>query len=134
MHHLPFHVPGVYKGLAKTEGIAHFSQRFIALEFETKDSIIGVISSGNRKAVINFWGISAIALKRGWGKVTLLLHSNSLSTFSTIPGNRGAALALVFPARFRDEMRLIVSEINMQLADEEMRRAEGQEDTGERTE
>ena len=128
MYHLPFHVPNVYKGLAKTEGIAHFSKDLIALEFETKDKIVGIISSGPRKIAVALKDISSIELKRGWGRVRLLLHSVKLNTFSSIPGYQGSALTLVFPSRNRDDLKLIVSEINVQLAENDIKRAEENSD------
>ena len=124
MYHLPFRVPNVYKGLAKTEGIAHFSKDLMALEFETKDKIVGIIKSGPKKIAVAPKDIHSIDLKRGLGKVRLLLHSVNMNTFSSVPGYEGTALTLIFPSRCRDDLKLIVSEIKVRLADNDIRRAE----------
>ena len=127
MRDIPFKGPRAYKGYAKTEGMAHFGNNSLVLEFQTKDKFLGIIKSGLKTLSIDYGELTRISARRGLSSVKLTLISGSLRTFSSVPGVKGSVLVLKIPRRCRDDIELLASEVNLRITENEIRRLEADE-------
>ena len=54
MDSIPVRFPEIYQGLADAEGVLRISSEALTLEYQVKDTLVGVVKSGVSTAVIPF--------------------------------------------------------------------------------
>lgn len=92
----------IYEGLGEVQGLLKFENGMLTLEFQTRDSIFGIVKSGAKSMVIPLKSISGARARQGflylWPDVQLDLSDfGLLSQFPHINGN-----TLTLNVRWRD--------------------------------
>lgn len=120
---LPFTMSDAFEGLAETYGIAAVENGVIALQFQTKDAIIGAIKSGIKDVQIPVENLEEISFNKSiWGhKVTMRV--NDLALVQDIPGQSTADLKLSTARKDADQAIDFVRAIRLDQSEREYNKA-----------
>lgn len=128
---IPFQIADMYHGLAETEGMIWFEHDVLCLEFETKDSVLGLVRSGVKEKKLFLQDIDAIEYIQKVFKTQLTIRARRMTVVDGIPGNRLGEIQLRFKKRYRHEVSNLASQLALRLSekrledlDEEMKHIE----------
>jgi len=128
---IPFHIANSYQGLAETEGMVWFEKDSLCMEFETKDSVLGLVRSGVKEKRLALTDIDSVEYQQKVFKTRLIVRAKTMVLVDGIPGNRLGEIELRFKKKFRNEasnlasiLALRLSEKRLEALDEEMNRIE----------
>jgi hypothetical protein len=113
---LPFTIEGLYAGCAKLKGLLFVDPEEVKLEYQLKLTMFGVFSGP-----INSHAIAMATLERaecglGFFAPWLVLTARTLNAFGALPGSDAAQLKLRIPWKYRRQLRVLTSDINLQLS------------------
>jgi hypothetical protein len=96
MNAVPFHYDELYGGLADCRGLIRLEGKYLCLEFQVKDSVVGVLKSDVKLVHIPIRDLSFVRLERRWfGFVTKLsIQADKLESVKDIPGMTQGRLVL----------------------------------------
>lgn len=117
---LPFVIPSVYEGLATARGMARLSPAALILEFEVKDSIVGVIKTGVREVQVPIEEIHRLDLRKGWFRTRLLIRAHRMMTFDKVPGQKSGTIELRVAREDRSVAEALVSTLKLRLSEREL--------------
>lgn len=110
---IPFEIPNVNHGFQVAKGILKLRDQGIVLEFETKDAILGVISSGVQTMTLRYEDLESIRFKKGWFSSKILLEATSMRVFEDLPGSEQATCELKVRRKNREEAEKVISTARM---------------------
>jgi len=96
-----FTIPDIYNSLAQASGVAIIENNEFVLEYETKDSLFGIIKSGVKEIRVPLRDIARARLTRQFWSTKLTLQSHRLKTFEDFPGHKGGTIQLIFDREAR---------------------------------
>jgi len=117
---LPFTIPNVYEGLAAAHGVAKWTNAGLVLEFQVKDSFIGMVKSGVNEVPIPFNELVSIELKEGWFRKRLFIRARSLTTLTNVPGHESGHIVLKIARKDLRIAREMVSILRLTLTEREL--------------
>ena len=117
---LPFFIPNVYEGFAKANGMARVTHMGLALEFEVKDGIVGMIKSGLREVEIPLDDLQQLELRKGWFRTRLLIKTRRMAVVSKLPGNHTGGIELGVARADRKIAEALVSVVTLHLSEREL--------------
>jgi hypothetical protein len=82
---LPFLIPEVYAGFAEVQGIMRVDENTLMLEFEIRDSLVGMLKSGVKEIRIPISEIVSVTLNKGWFKISFIIRTQKLSSLGDLP-------------------------------------------------
>ncbi len=123
---IPFKIEEVFQGLAETTGILRYAEDFILVEFQTKDSIFGVIQSDVKCIKIPLESLLLIELKKKMFSTRIIIKTNSLHTLKKLKGYNKPELILDIKKEYRDEAQQFISHINLLKAENLLKNVEGE--------
>ena len=119
---LPFVIPKVYEGLAVARGMARASRAGLTLEFEVKDSLVGVIRSGVREIQIRIDDLDRLDLRKGWFKTRLLVRTRRMAVLDKVPGHQVGVIELRIAREDRAVAEALVSQLMLIVSERELER------------
>jgi hypothetical protein len=114
---VPFKIKKVFEGLAEANGIIALEKEQIKIEFQTKDSIFGVIKSAVKDVVVPLNEIKEIILKKSFFKNNLIIRLSRLSTSAKIPNQDPGEIRLLIDKEHAAEAAAFVSRIKLAVAE-----------------
>lgn len=114
---IPFEIPNVNHGFQVAKGILKLSSGGIELEFETKDAILGIISSGVQSVHLSYDDLESIRFDKGWFSAKIILEAVSMRIFEDLPGTEQATCTLKVKRKHRDEAQKVISTARMHLSE-----------------
>ncbi len=90
---IPFSLSEAYAGFGTAEGILHFENQELSIEFEA--TLLGLFEGGIKTVSIPLTDLLRIEFKKGWFQSTLHLQAKSMKAFEGIPGTKQGKLYLV---------------------------------------
>jgi len=102
----------VYEGFAEADGLAHYDGETLWFEFQTKDSLIGLLKSDVVQVSLRVGDLESVGLKHRMLHSYLTLRARSLGAVEEFPSRREAEVEL----RFKRQYRLEVEELSSALA------------------
>jgi hypothetical protein len=122
---VPFEIPNVNHGFQVAKGILKLRSDGIELEFETKDAILGVISSGVQSVQLSYSELESIRFDKGWFSAKIILEAISMRVLEDIPGTEQATCMLKVNRKHKDEAQKVISTARMQLSEHKLDRMDG---------
>ena len=119
---LPFVIPNVYEGLAVARGMARASRGGLILEFEVKDSLVGMIRSGVREIQIAIDDLDRLDLRKGWFRTRLFVRTRRMVTLDKVPGHQAGIIELRIKREDRAAAQALVSQLMLMLSERELER------------
>lgn len=120
---VPFTIPKAFGGFAECHGVLHASPTGLHLEFESRDSFVGVLKSRVRERAIAWEELADLKLQAGWFSTRLLLTTNTLRALHGLPGTEACHVCLVVNRRHREAARQLAFTVNLRLCERELHRA-----------
>ncbi len=121
---LPFTLREVYKGFAEGRGVLRANPDGLILEFQVKDALFGLLSSGVKEVGIRIDEIASIDLRKGWIRTTVIIRAVSLKTLCDVFGNEGAEIALRVSRKDRALAEELVSMLNLRICAQDLKKME----------
>ncbi len=103
---------------ADMEGIARVEENALALEFQVKDNIFGIIKSQPREVRIPFAELAEVTFRRGWFRGVLIVRARRMSVLADVPGTEGAEIRLRCQRRYRDAAQELASQVSMRMVED----------------
>jgi hypothetical protein len=96
---VPFTVGHLYGGFGQCDGLLRDEGEHLALEFQIKDALAGILKTGIRQTRIPTADLVSVTLTKGWlGNtwlgVTITLQAARMETFKDLPGATQGRLEL----------------------------------------
>jgi hypothetical protein len=127
MTHLPFTITDLYGDFAEANGIARLEDDTLVLEYQTKDSILGIIKSDVKIVRIPLLKLSSVRFEKKWFKNFLFISAQSMATLADVPGCEQGTLRLTISKKYRAlaeqfsaEAELRMAELNLKNLDSDM--------------
>lgn len=117
---IPFYNDEVYAGFAVQNGLIHIDSNFLTIEFETKDAVFKVVTSGLQTIRIPLNGIQSVEYKKGFFSSKIIITTKSLKYLSNIPGNESNSITFKIKKKDRDLAHLSVSQIQLLMAEHKL--------------
>jgi hypothetical protein len=111
---VPFELEATYGGLAQTSGLLSSNDAHLSLQFQSRDSIVGVLKSEVNQIKIPLQEVASISLQKSWlGLVNEVeIQVSNLQAVAALPGMTQGRLVLSIARRDRDAAATLVSQIN----------------------
>jgi hypothetical protein len=122
---LPFVIPRVFGDLAVARGMARATPAGLTLEFEIKDSLVGLIRSGVREIHIAVEDLDRLDLRKGWFRTTLVVRTRRMAVLDKVPGHQAGSIQLRIAREDRPVAEALVSTMMLSLSERELERLAG---------
>ena len=114
---VPFFINDLYGGFAVARGVLRSGPEDLVLEFNTKDNVVGLLSTGVKQVRIPIAEIESIRLQQRLGRATLRLRTMSMASVVDIPGYSEEGASLRIARRYRNDAKALVSEVDLRIAE-----------------
>ena len=128
MDSIPVKFPEIYEGFADAEGVLRISSDALALEYQVKDNLIGVVKSDVKAAVIPFERIDEVDFRSNFIWTRLNIRVDSLQVVEDVPGAKQGKINLKIPRRYRREAAEMAHEASIRVSQRKLDRLEGDMD------
>ena len=118
---LPFKIKNVFEGLAEAHGIVSLEKEALKIEFQTKDSIFGVIKSEVKDVVLPFNEITDINMRKKLFKYTLHIRMSELLTSAKIPNQDSGEIKLFIDKDHVAEATAFISRVKLGIAEQKVK-------------
>lgn len=118
--HVPFSFPDVYQGFAEGGGIATATTAGLTLEFQVKDSLVGMIKSDIRRIAIPIGELHSIDLKQSWFRNRLFIRVRNMTALDGVPGNSTGQVELRVARRDMATAQALVSILMLSLSEKRL--------------
>ena len=122
MESLPFSIADVYEGLAEVAGTARCEGDVLILEFQTHDSLIGLLTSKVKTIHLPLHALAAIHFQHKLFTAFVTLRVHSMHWVQDLPGTCQAEVRLRVARKYRKVAQAFVSELELRCAEHQLRR------------
>ena len=128
MDSIPVRFPEIYQGLADAEGVLRISSEALTLEYQVKDTLVGVVKSGVSTAVIPFDRIDEVDFRSNFFRTAINIRVSSMQIVGDMPGVKQGKVRLKIPRRYKREATEIAHEASIRSSQSKLDRLEGDVD------
>ena len=125
MESLPFSISDVYEGWAEVEGTARCADDVLILEFQTHDSLVGLLKSKVKTIHLPLQALAAIDFQHNFFTAYVTLRVHSMRLVQDLPGNAQGEVRLYVARKHREVAHAFVMELGLRRAEQELRRLDG---------
>ncbi len=129
MDSIPVRFPEIYEGLADAEGVLRISSEALTLEYQVKDTLVGVVKSGVSTAVIPFDRIDEVDFRSNFFRTAINIRVSSMQIVGDVPGAKQGKIILKIPRRYKREATEIAHEASIRSSQSKLDRLEGDADS-----
>lgn len=112
-------------GLTRADGLINYSEKEgFCIEFETKDSILGIIKSSVKQVVLYWNDIASVEVKKKWFSAEIRIRATSMQSFRDLPSESAAVFVAKIKKEYleqalslRSELLLLISEKKIEQLD-----------------
>jgi hypothetical protein len=122
MESLPFSIADVYEGLAEVEGTARCENDVLILEFQTYNSLVGLLKSKVKILHLPLHALAAIHFQQKLFTAFVTLRVHSMHLVQDLPGTCQGEVRLHVARKHRKIARAFVSELELRRAEHQLRR------------
>lgn len=123
---VPFEITGVAHGLKEVEGLIKLTDEGFELEYQLKDSFVGMIKSDSKTTRIPYSNLEEITFKKGWFSSKIILEGTSMDAFNDLPGIEPGSRTLKITRKHKKEAEQLVSRARMQFSEYKLNQMEGE--------
>ena len=114
---LPFEIPDVNHGFVEVKGLLHFKNDKLILEFDQKDSFVGILKSGVKAVEVPFSEVDSLRIYRKWFRTTVEILGKSMKIFEEIPGSNQGRVLLKIKSKDRELAENVISSARVRLSE-----------------
>lgn len=129
---LPFSLSNVYGGFAKVKGLIHVHRNSLGIDYQSEDSIVGLVKSKPQEIEIPYTEIQFVELKTNLFTTRLILRVSSLAAIADFPKPSSrkipaGEMRLSLKRSDRERARQAVSYINLRLSEIRLDKMDGED-------
>jgi hypothetical protein len=111
---VPFHFDA-YGGLGTVQGLARIDEQGLELQFSTRDSLFGVLKSGQRSLRVPLGSLLSVRYSAGrfWLMPRIELRVRDLSALRELPESEQGRVSLSLAFRDRHDGRVFASDLEL---------------------
>ncbi|WP_441000324.1 hypothetical protein [Fodinibius sp. SL11] len=121
---VPVEISNIKHGLQVAKGLMKVKEDGLHLEFEVKDSFVGIIKSGVQSAVISYADLEDLRFEKGWWNGSLILEGSSMKVFEDLPGSEQGRLKFKIKRSDRGDAQNAVSSARVHLSEHKLEQME----------
>jgi hypothetical protein len=123
---VPFEITGVSHGLKEVEGLIKLTDQGFKLEYQVKDSFVGMMKSDQKVTVIPYGNLEEITFKKGWFSSKIILEGTSMDAFNDLPGSEPGSRTLKIKGKHKEEAEQLISRAQMEFSEYKLNQMEGE--------
>ncbi|PAU93017.1 hypothetical protein CK503_13925 [Aliifodinibius salipaludis] len=127
---VPVEIPNINHGLQVAKGLLKVKEDGLHLEFEVKDSIVGLITSGVKSVVVTYVDLENIRFEKGWWNAKIIVEGKSMKVFEALPGSEQGRLKLKVKRSDRDDAQNAVSSARVHLSEQKLKELDDEKTKG----
>ncbi len=112
---IPFKITGLQSGLAEAKGLLHLDDDVLTLEYETKDTVTGIFSSGVQQIQVRLSDIESVEYRKKILGAKIHLKAFKMKTFDSFPGHQQGKIELEFARREKESAQDFCKLMNYKL-------------------
>ena len=117
MNTVPFTIGDLYGGLGECHGLLRDEGEHLGFEFQTRDSVAGIIKSGVKQVRVPLKELVSVSLTKGWlGTswlgVKIVVQAGRLETLKDVPGMSQGRVELSIARKDRDAAEKFVADLH----------------------
>ena len=114
-HSVPFKISHIYEGLAESDGLLSFSNSVLKIQFQVKDSIIGIVKGKVKEIKLPISKIHKIEfIKKFWAN-KILITINDLQYQFDFPTKNSSEISLSIDKKNIEEAKVFVANVNYEM-------------------
>jgi hypothetical protein len=113
---LPFTIDNVFQGLAETDGILSFDGTDLKLEFQTADTVVGLLKSDVENVKLPIAAIEEIAFRKGWFTCSLVIRVSDMRAALAVPNFKEGEVKLKIAKKHSQAAAEFVSSVQLGVA------------------
>ncbi|MCW9706025.1 hypothetical protein [Fodinibius salsisoli] len=123
---VPFEITGVSHGLKEVEGLIKLTNDGFELEYQLKDSFVGMIKSDSKTTIIPYSNLEEITFEKGWFSNKIILEGTSMDAFNDLPGTEPGSRTLKIKRKDKEEAEKLVSRARMEFSEYKLNQMGGE--------
>ena len=123
---VPFKSDDLYSGFAEMSGMLHVERTHLELEFEVRDSIMGVLKSGAKELKLSYHDLDRAVYKKTWFTSRFQIFVKRMKTVSDFPGAKDGCIELKIKRKHKDALDEMETYVNLRIAEMGLERLEDQ--------
>lgn len=117
MSAVPIKISGLYADLAEVQGMLSLRDQELILEFQTQDTVLGILKSSVREKRIPLKELQSAQFKRKFTRGKLMLRALKMTTLADIPGSAQGEVTFVIDRKDRERAEQLACDIELALAE-----------------
>ena len=122
---LRFLIPEVYAGFAEAQGLMRVDENTLMLEFEIRDSLVGLLKSRIKEIKIPISEIDSVTLNKDWFKISLIIRTQKLSSLGDLPKQERGQIKLHLSHEDGEIAEWLVSFLMLSISDKKLNLLDG---------
>src|SRR5215510_15116250 len=122
MESLPFSIADVYEVWEEVEGTARCEDDVLILEFQTQDSLMGLLKSKVKIIHLPLHVLAAVHFQQKLFTAGGILRVHSMRVVQDLPGSRQGEVRLHVARKHRKVAHAFVTELELRRAEQQLRR------------
>lgn len=121
---IPFRIKNLNYGLAEARGLLHIGEEELILEFESQDTVVGLIKSDLKELKIPFGDIEEMNYKPGWFGAKIEIVGKSMKIMSELPGGDHGTATLHIRRKDKKTAERVLSRARLELSEFKLKQME----------
>jgi hypothetical protein len=117
MESVPFTIPNVYQGFAETRGVARLEGDDLVLEFQTKDSVFGVLKSVIKRVKLPLSEIASIEFQKKYFSSWLSVRMRGVNIAQDVPNDGQGGISLQIARKHRQIAQRLAMDVELRDAE-----------------
>ncbi len=117
---IPFKIKNMNYGLSEASGLLHLGEEELIFEFESRDSVIGVIKSGLQEHNVSLADIDEINYLPKWIGARVEVVGRSMKVMAGIPGSEHGTVTLHIRHKHKKQAERAVSTARLVLSEHKL--------------
>ena len=116
-HRIHFTSLEAYSGFASIEGIVRTAPDHIALDYQIKDSLVGVVKSNKKELIIPYEEIEEFEYKRNWFVSRLKITVFNLELLEQFPAAKNGQIVLKIKRNIKELAKDLESYVKLRMSE-----------------
>lgn len=117
MSAIPVKISGLYADLAEVKGMLTLRENELLLEFQTQDTVLGILKSTVREKRIPLAELQSVQFRRRFTRGRLSIRALKMGTLADIPGSTQGEVTFIIDRKDRERAEQLASDIELALAE-----------------
>ncbi|MEO0795074.1 MAG: hypothetical protein AAFX93_07930 [Verrucomicrobiota bacterium] len=118
---VPFKIKDVFHGFAESNGILRLEDDVLAIEFQTKDNLVGAIQSEVKNIRLSVCDIESVDFRKSILGNSLTIRLSTMELSHQVPNQESGEITVSIDRRNVEAALDFVSRVKLEVADQRLR-------------